>query len=756
MAKRGGYRMAGLLLIVGLILLSIASTAGAGSLAQPSRPDAVDLLSSGQTSLSWLVSVPRAGLAVESAPVNGEAFAAVSIAGWGTTQQAGAPELPTMVTAIGAPPGAQVHVEVTPGAATSMVLSGRVVPVPTQKARWDGGPLAGGSPFLPSLSSEWEADPAVYGTGGSYPGVLAEVVSDGLVRGQRVVGIAAYPVQYEPATGVLTVYESLEVRVRFQGAAAARRSGGTQGPAHEALFESELLNYEAARAWARAPRASGAEAVPWTPPDPGFRVYVEETGIYKLTHGQLQTAGVLDGNPDPGTFRLFNQGQEVAIHVELGGDGKFGTGDYVLFYGQAIASKYTRYNVYWLTHGQGTTKPMGSRDGTPSGGTTPATFDDLLHLEENEHYVTSLIGDENLERFVWDYLLPPGRTSWMTSFSLAAPAQGSQTATLRILVHGGDVQNNASDPHRALVYLNGVEVEDESWAGIGPHEISIGSLNQSQLNAGANTIEIKSPRSEDLIMVDWVELDFANSFVAANDRIHFVQANAGKWLFDIDGFTQSDLWAFDVTEPAAVVRILNGSVTPSGPTKSLAFTDQIAAPTSYLALASSEILSAAKIERDVPSNLQSTANGADYILVTHRDFASAVAPLVAHRTGQGLRVVQVDVQDAYDEFGYGVTSAQALRAFLAYAYDKWADPAAEYALLVGDGHYDPKDHEGHGLPSYIPPYLAPVDPLINETAADNRYVSFTAGDELPDMMLGRLAVNSASRSHGRRQQNAEL
>ena len=46
--------------------------------------------------------------------------------------------------------------------------------------------------------------------------------------------------------------------------------------------------------------------------------------------------------------------------------------------------------------------------------------------------------------------------------------------------------------------------------------------------------------------------------------------------------------------------------------------------------------------------------------------------------------------------------------------------------------------------SYIPPYLAPVDPWIGETAADNRYVTLVGADTLPDMMLGRLSVNSAA------------
>jgi len=65
-------------------------------------------------------------------------------------------------------------------------------------------------------------------------------------------------------------------------------------------------------------------------------------------------------------------------------------------------------------------------------------------------------------------------------------------------------------------------------------------------------------------------------------------------------------------------------------------------------------------------------------------------------------------------------------------------------VLLGDGNYDPKNYLGFGRTSYIPPYLLDVDPWIQETAGDNRYVTLSGTDVMPEMMLGRLAVNSAA------------
>ena len=114
------------------------------------------------------------------------------------------------------------------------------------------------------------------------------------------------------------------------------------------------------------------------------------------------------------------------------------------------------------------------------------------------------------------------------------------------------------------------------------------------------------------------------------------------------------------------------------------------------------------------SDLADTANGADYILITHRDLGwdingdaeSWLTRIVDHRETQGLRVVVVDVQDIFDEFSYGMTTPVAIKDFLAYAYDNWTAPAPQYVLLVGDAIYDFHDRWGTGKINYVPAYLS--------------------------------------------------
>jgi len=159
---------------------------------------------------------------------------------------------------------------------------------------------------LPETSYTFEEDPAIYGGVAAYPGALAQVANEGVVRQQRVAGIAAYPVQYNPATRELTIYESLTVHVTFTPSAigdqpSAISEGHAVGdqPSAAGPAEAESAAYEqlwavaaelrnrarlaAARQAFLPPAREGAEVgseertgvegvgmegVPWGPPEP--------------------------------------------------------------------------------------------------------------------------------------------------------------------------------------------------------------------------------------------------------------------------------------------------------------------------------------------------------------------------------------------------------------------------------------------------------------------------------------------------------
>ncbi|HPS42057.1 MAG TPA: C25 family cysteine peptidase, partial [Anaerolineaceae bacterium] len=596
-------------------------------------------------------------------------------------------------------------------------------------------------------------NPEVYSSNDLFPSQAASVSSDGVLRQQRVAGISLFPVQYNPVSQELIVYESITVTVSFTGSTTPnRRAVSPESDAYEALFKADLLNYPSASAW-RLPVGTQiadllpatASSLPWAPPNPGWKIKVGSDGIYKVTYAELSTAGLPVDSLDPQTFQLFYLGNEVAIRVSGEQDGKFDPADAIFFYGQAVSSKYTKMNVYWLTYGKTTGLRMSTRDVTPGAATVPVSYDAFRHMESNNYYIGGAGGDAAQDRWLWNYYYTTGGISkWSSNFTLGLPYTGP--AKMKIAMWG--YTDLTIDPdHDVIVTLNGTQLGEFKWDGFN-WMIAEMDIMPGILMAGINNLEAKFGNNTgstiDTVWFDWVELTYANNFQADLNQLEIPFSETGAWNFGVDGFNTDLVDVYDVTAPGAVVQLDGVVSSPSSSGYKANFQDDVTDIARYWAIAQSVYKSVLAIEPDTASNLQSTSNGADYILITYQDFASAAETLVDFRASQGLRSVSVDVADVMDEFGYGIVGPEPIRAFLAYAYSSWQAPAPSYVVLLGDANFDPKDYAGLHVINYMPTYLAPVDPYIGETSADNYYVSLVGSDNLPDMMLGRLSVTSAA------------
>ena len=299
--------------------------------------------------------------------------------------------------------------------------------------------------------------------------------------------------------------------------------------------------------------------------------------------------------------------------------------------------------------------------------------------------------------------------------------------------------------HHLKAKLNNVDLGDITWNGITQLEWVL-DIPADLLQAGANQLVLSLVKdlgvTNDVILLDWIELEYTNTFLTNSDLLDFTYETAGTQRFNIDGFSAPDINVYDVTDPYTIIKLNGFPITVEVDSFSIDFEESITSAKHYIAIAGSALKDVSSIIQDSPSDLQNTENSAEYIIITHSTFRSQADILAAYRNGQGLSTMVVDIQDVYDEFAYGVVGVQPIREFLGYALTEWQAPAPVYVLLVGDGHYDPKNYFGFGRTSFIPPFLAMADPWTGETAVDNRYVTLVGSDTLPDMIIGRLAVNS--------------
>jgi hypothetical protein len=281
-----------------------------------------------------------------------------------------------------------------------------------------------------------------------------------------------------------------------------------------------------------------------------------------------------------------------------------------------------------------------------------------------------------------------------------------------------------SPDHLTRLYFNNQVIETgQEWDGFAVFDLQT-TFPHSLLQEG-NIVKIEAmpvSATVDQAFINWIELDYWDTYVAQDNELAFSAPGAGEYLYQVDGFTTDDIRVFDITDPFATVVITDGVVS-SGTGYKIGFQDTATLDTRYLALTESSLSSPTSMELDLPSPWQSPQNGADYILITHQDLMTSASTLANYHTSSGLRVVTVDVEDIYDEFNYGVFNPQAIRSFLAYAYQNWQAPAPVYVLLLGEASYDYRNLLGIGRVNYVPTQMIETF-LLGETASDNWLVAF--------------------------------
>jgi uncharacterized repeat protein (TIGR01451 family) len=680
--------------------------------------------------------------------VNGISYDVISLPEWGLTSDAGHPQLPMRRVLVGIPLDAQIQLDVISGQ-PGTTGPYEVLPAPEIVLLTD--PLDQLQPWLapPEIGKRYAALPGVYGADAFYPGPLASIGDVGFVRNQRVAAIELHPVQYNPVSRQMRFYPDFRIQLSFsypQGR-SPRRSLVPESAVYEHLLESQLLNYDSAKEWRG--RKTGLEGNPqatasttaWPLPSTAYKVVVTQDGLYQLTQTRLAAAGVPVGTFDPRTIQVYGNGQELAIRVVGEEDGVFDPTDYVLFYGQGIRNKYTDRNVYWLTYGHAMGRRMPERDGRPVGAPpTPQLFTTHSVIERDLRYSNLWPGEDSFERWYWEVVSAPETYTVTGTVELGHVSDKAVDSSLWVHMWGYNEVN-----HHGRFYVNNHLVGEHWWYGIEEAQWVSYDFPQSFLKDGENTIAASFPGdmgAAELVLFDRFELDYGHTYEADNNQLRFSQVRTvGTLQYHVTGFTTDDIEVYDISSPITVTRIISLTVDPGAP-YSVRFNDTIPMTRTYLALTSDKWLQPTGISLDSPSDLRNPANGADYIVISHHDFLAAAQTLANYRAGQGLRTRAVDVEDVYDEFGYGLSTPEAIREFLRYAFDNWQPPAPTYVVLLGDGNFDPKKHISTSATSYFPPYLAFVDTWLGETAADNRYVSIAGDDIWPDLVLGRLPANS--------------
>jgi hypothetical protein len=368
-------------------------------------------------------------------------------------------------------------------------------------------------------------------------------------------------------------------------------------------------------------------------------------------------------------------------------------------------------------------------------------FTDTYHYEKDQFYWYGLKGPDETDRWLMSTYIWGGSQGNFTLNLTGVIDDPTYQAKVRLALRG--IYDISLAPlHHALIYLNGNLIEDVQWTDTFEKFIET-TVPQPYLVDGNNVITVKAVleggAAFDLILTDWIEIDYLRDLDATNNTLKFNSNNTDICAFEITGFTaQPEL--YDITDPENVKYLTN--FTYSGGT--LTFKDDISSRKEYISAGRANMKKPAAIETDVPSSLGNTSNQADYIIITAADFYDAVQPLVEHREKGKLTSKVVKVQDIYDEFNGGIQSPHAIKDFLKYTYKYWQKPAPTYVLLVGDASYDYRDNYGYGRSNYVPTFMIWA-PYMGETGSDNWFVLMDGeNDRLGDMFIGRIPARTSA------------
>ena len=521
---------------------------------------------------------------------------------------------------------------------------------------------------------------------------------------------------------------------------------------HDPLVQSMLVNPSAAVRWQR-PRsayksASSIASTDEWPSGTMIRIEIERDGMYAITPEDLERWGINLSGIDPRDFRMFNNGGRILpednedsrdsalnpidIHVTGESDGSFDSDDRIIFYGRSVngwiagtppgdyrhaINPFTRVNVYWLNISEsGSTSPRMEILGTDESPTFNTDVARSRIFVDNDAviYNNSSHVESGKKWYARELNTGDAYTASFTANSPVTDTEGKLWVSLRTL--GG--------ANLGIVKINGVEV-DEFNSSVTTYSVEIPA---GVLRDGSNTFTFQLERGH--IYFDWFEISYDRILQSATGRMDFdILPDDGVAQISLNGLT--DPWVFDVEDFDQVTY-----------TRTLPFKteSQVTNPRRRIAVSDDNFLTPLRMSidglgnQDYPNGLRDTSLDADYLIVTHEDFYNSAARLETFiEEREAISAIRVKTSDIYREFGWGMFDPTAIRDFLSYTMDNWADPPST-VLFLGDGDYDYRNILSNADDNWIPPYEEGPD------CRDDWFTTFNG--TTPEMVCGRLPVQT--------------
>jgi len=520
-----------------------------------------------------------------------------------------------------------------------------------------------------------------------------------------------------------------------------------------------------------------------------YKIPVSQNGIYRLDSLKLATAGIPLSSIDPRNIQLFFRGQEQYIFVQGETDGIFNSQDYLEFYGQkndgsldSILYKGDLYNrpvrqpnpyyslfndtsAYFLTWNNLTSNKriILSTDTSFSSSPIPSNYfmkEVIVENHTNYYYgkatTTNIIFPEYHQVEGWAGLNFYQNASHTTPFNIPNIYSSGQKVEVMLAVMGASDDPSSGQDHdlkiaykdNAGVYapldhlvFDGYQLFDSVYSfpatTLGTSTEIVVAAQNGNFSTSRNAVPyvvLKYPHNLNLENNDYYEL-----YVPDNQ-------SQPKSNFSLTNIKDAGvpIYLYDLTNHLRIPVVKSGN------------TFKVLVPN---AISSAEKFCIVKSENQY-LNIQSIMpiNGSGFftnyaqlgidsafIIITHKSLrgspgADAYASYRASAAGGSHHVLLVNIDDLYDQFGYGIPKHPfSIRHFIDYCLDTFPS-IPQNLFLLGKAIQTNTIRNTNTDPSgkYYPQSLVPS---IGYPTCDNMLVAALNGNVLaPAIPIGRLAA----------------
>lgn len=512
-----------------------------------------------------------------------------------------------------------------------------------------------------------------------------------------------------------------------------------------------------------------------------FKFYVEKSGVYKITKGFLQQAGIDLNTLDPRKLKIYGNGgrmlplsnaipypndlTENAIQMSGEADGIFNNEDFILFYAEGVdvwnqesltnINLYDTKSYYYITV-QGTEGKRITPMTQPSAGSTL----NVTNFDDHQFHEVDLT---NIARLGRQWFGESFEVKEEQEFDFNFPNIDA-TSPVKLMLSAASA---AFTPTSINVAANGNAVGTISFPSLNPNSETafyVRSLPNNTSFNGAENIKIKLKYNNNGVpgskgYLDKIQLIAKRKLQGYGKQFHFQYDQSSS---SIGTATYSISNAIGISQVWDVTDIYNVSKIENSNQSTLIFKANLGELRKYIAIDPADYyvpfqvpkpkISNQNLKGTLFKNGQGQFQDIDYAIIAPAILVNQAEKLAAfHRTKSNLNVKVIPLELIYQEFSSGKQDVAAIRNCIKYIYENASAPEKriKYINLFGDASYDFKNRIS-GNTNIVPIYHALNSTSTGESsfasddffglmdASEGNVVSFFGGI---DIAVGRMLVN---------------